>query len=225
MPLSLQFAIIVPITISWVASLGAHALAMRRDKRYPESWGATVIAIAPSLLPVIYFATGGDVSVAMRNITVGIFGAAVGATFAIWLAYQVSDWRAQAQPAAPNTPIPSSPTNTPAPIIAPNNSGVIAPNNSGTITQNQGAPRIALGLYQSGQLIGRVQEFFIGADGKQITFRNPRLGGGAIDPNGNIEFQNLIVSCPSLMRMASPNAGMNAIAVGGDVLCSIVGKI
>ena len=112
----------------------------------------------------------------------------------------------------------------PAPINAPNNSGIIAPNNSGSITQNQGPPRTPLGLYQSGQYIGIVTDFSISADGKQIIVVNPRLAGGAIDPNGNLEFQNFVVSCPELMDKVKPNAAMNVISIGGSVTCKIMGN-
>ncbi len=109
-------------------------------------------------------------------------------------------------------------------INAPNNSGIIAPNNSGTITQNQGPPRVPLGLYQDGQSVGRVAAFSINSEETQITFSNPRLAGGMIDKGGNLEFQDYIISCPQLMASANPNAAMNSIVIVGDIVCQIISK-
>ena len=119
---------------------------------------------------------------------------------------------------------PKPPTD--AGINAPHNSGIIAPNNSGTITQNQGPPRAPLGLYQSGQSIGSVEGFYMSVDGKQITFVNIRLSEGAIDLNGNVEFQNFVLSCPALMSAVDPRAARAAmIAISLDrASCEIIGN-
>jgi hypothetical protein len=129
--------------------------------------------------------------------------------FLVWLGY----YRAEAQ--------------------APASGGIVAPNNSGIVTQGQSGgtniinpapPRVPLGLYQSGQQIGRVQDFTISADGKQIILTNPRVASASADGGANMEFQNLIVKCPALARMINPNAGFNSSIIVGTIDCAIAGN-
>jgi hypothetical protein len=218
----LQLAIGVPVTLFWVGWIGTHALAMRRERRYSDSWGALVLALFPALLSSLYLTTGGNVPVEVRNAVVGILGAIVGAVGAVWLAYLVCDWRANAQP--PEGPPPVSDKSPPSPINAPNNSGIIAPNNSGTITQNQGPPRIPLGLYQNNQQVGIVAAFSLTPDGRQIVFSTPRIASGTVDFYASMEFQNFVVDCRNLAPPSRGTAAFTVAVVAGDVACPIVGK-
>jgi hypothetical protein len=119
---------------------------------------------------------------------------------------------------------PSGPASQPPSISAPNNSGIIAPNNSGTITQNQGPPRIPLGLYQNGFQIGLVEGFELSPDGKQIIFANPKIASGTVDFLAGMEFQDWMVDCRSLAPQRGGQAAFTVSTAIGRVPCSIIAK-
>ncbi len=134
-----SYAILVPPTLAWIALLGNHALAMRRDQRYQGSWGSFFWAFFPALLSAIYLTTDRGVDMTVRNVVLGVCGGAVGAAGAIWIGYFVNDYRVQAKvnvyeekqntqqsmegaPVATNTNIP--PLTTPTAIASEKN-GII----------------------------------------------------------------------------------------------------
>jgi uncharacterized membrane protein len=161
----LKLAILLPIIVAAVVLLMNHALALKREKKYRAFWANASFAMAVALSSALYLATDPEVPVETRDVILGVLGAALGAAVAIWIGHIGGDWRANAQsPGGPPLMSDKAPLPQP-PINAPNNSGIIAPYNSGSITQNQEPPHTPLGLYQSGQSIGRVQSFSVSPDG------------------------------------------------------------
>jgi hypothetical protein len=118
-------------------------------------------------------------------------------------------------PAGAQTPLPPS---------INGNCNAVGNNNSNCTTINLGPPRIPLGLYQSGQQIGRVDGVSMGADGKQVIFANPSIASGTVDFAQNIEFQDILVSCPSLGAMSRGHSAFTVGSMIGDVTCNIIGK-
>jgi hypothetical protein len=92
-----SYAILVPATLAWIALLGNHALAMRRDQRYRGSWGSLFWAFFPALLSAIYLTADRGVDMTVRNVVLGVLGGAVGAIGAIWFGYFANDYWAQAK--------------------------------------------------------------------------------------------------------------------------------
>jgi hypothetical protein len=103
-----------------------------------------------------------------------------------------------------------------------NNNGT----NNGTInnncpTINQGVPRRPAGLYQSDQMIGLVDAFKL--NGGKITFTNPRISSGIVDLEANMEFQDLVISCPGFASVTSGRrAAQTTIMVNGAMDCDVV---
>jgi hypothetical protein len=131
---TLLVTFLVSTTVLWIGLFGTHALAMRREGKFRNSWGAACIATLPALIPVIWLTWDLELPPDMRNIIRGFLGAVGGVALAIWLGYLWDDWRAKAQPPGGSTPMSDKPS----PPSGPSgNSGIVAPNNSGIITQGQ----------------------------------------------------------------------------------------
>ena len=103
--------IVVPITTLWTGVLGAHALAVRREKRFGASWAWGFLAVFPAVLSSVFLTIDQGTSVEIRNIILGIVGALVGAIGAIAAGYWFAA-EAVAQPTQPqatNAAVASNP--------------------------------------------------------------------------------------------------------------------
>jgi hypothetical protein len=118
------------------------------------------------------------------------------------------------------------------PAIAQSSTGINAPNNKGIVTKNQsggtniinqGPPRLPLALYQYGEQIGLVAGFSESADKTKIFFKNPVIASGTVDFSKNMEFRNLIVSCPALTPPGGGHAAFVTSRIIGTVPCAVEG--
>lgn len=149
--------------------------------------------------------------------TIRKFGVAVMALsvvgFLVWAVF----YRADAQTPAPNVTNNGGCLN-----IGPSQGPQT--NNCPTTIINPPPLRSPLGIYQSGQQIGRVQDASFDLPGNTVTLTNPRIASGSVDGTQNFEFRDFIINCPELAKMINPNAGMNSVMIGGTTNCGIVGK-
>jgi hypothetical protein len=137
--------ILVPASAVLFSVFAAHAFALRREQNYREFWGASSWALLPALTSAIWLGSDPEVSVTVRNIAAGLFGAVFGASAAIWSGYLLGSYRAVAQnrPTGEVTmPEPSQPG---AAVNGPNNQGIVTNNQSGgtnnlTINREDNSP-------------------------------------------------------------------------------------
>jgi hypothetical protein len=67
-----------------------HALEMKKALNYREMWGTLFWACAPFGISCVIWAATSDSPVVVRNITLGLVGAAIGAAGLIWVGYVIS---------------------------------------------------------------------------------------------------------------------------------------
>jgi uncharacterized membrane protein YdjX (TVP38/TMEM64 family) len=91
----LKLVIILPITILVVGVLVNHAFARRREEKYREFWANMAGASAVAFLSAFYLATDPGVPMETRNVILGLAGAFLGATVAVWGGSVLSDRRAK----------------------------------------------------------------------------------------------------------------------------------
>jgi hypothetical protein len=86
-------ALIVFLAALWGAGFIAHGFALRREKNFVSFWGAICLAFPGPLAVALYLTTESDVADSVRNVTLGITGAAAGMALLIWLGYVIVDFR------------------------------------------------------------------------------------------------------------------------------------
>jgi hypothetical protein len=96
--------IIFSLGLAWFALMGRHALDLRKEGNYRASWGWFFWAILPAAVSALYLLTIGGTAVEIRNVVLGILGAALGACAFIWAGYMFTGKVANAQTIQPPPP-------------------------------------------------------------------------------------------------------------------------
>lgn len=82
-----QWQIILPIVLAWVALIGAHAFAMRREQKFREFWGAAFLAFTPAFMSAVYLTGDGTMAADTRAVILGGFGAVLGGIAGVWISF------------------------------------------------------------------------------------------------------------------------------------------
>ena len=131
---SIAITACISCDILWISLFAAHSLAMRRDGRYRQSWGAACIALVPALLPVVWLTVELELSMEKRNVILGSIGALGGMVLTIWIGYFFHDIYAKSDSPGVSSPTSDKPFN---PLISLRNNNITTPNNSGIVTYGQ----------------------------------------------------------------------------------------
>ena len=81
--------IALPLAIAIFGVLFRSALEVRRDANYRGMWGTIFWSIVPCAVVALIWASNGDAPEMVRNITLGLVGAMLGASALIWGGYAV----------------------------------------------------------------------------------------------------------------------------------------
>jgi hypothetical protein len=83
-------ALPIAISIAVFGLLGMHALDMKGEKNYREMWGALSLSVLPTVLFLLWAASG-ESSMAARNLILMPAGAIIGACAFAWAGYVWND--------------------------------------------------------------------------------------------------------------------------------------
>jgi hypothetical protein len=86
---NIQLAITLPLSLAVFGVIANHAREMYRDGKYREMFGALFWAIVPLSLFCLFWVCNEGPSAMLRNISLGLLGAAAGACALIWIGYYV----------------------------------------------------------------------------------------------------------------------------------------
>jgi hypothetical protein len=100
---------------------------MRYEKNYREMVGSVFWGIAPFAIVLLAGAATGDLPMRIQNITLGIVGAAIGATGLIYLGYFARDAWGQGSPPTPPTAARAPPRAPSVPTSPPENPSIGQP--------------------------------------------------------------------------------------------------
>lgn len=117
-----SFAILIPFCIGWASLAGKQAFDVRKSHEYRSSWAWVFWAVLPvSGLALLWFANGGS-EVTVRNVTLGLLGAVLGASALIWAGYALQHGTAKAQSTPSQEAVaPDSKPTTPNPATSSGN--------------------------------------------------------------------------------------------------------
>jgi hypothetical protein len=96
-----------------------------------------------------------------------------------------------------------------------------APLTNNCPTYNLGPPPLPDGIYQSGQLIGRVRGALYDGTSPPMTITDLRISSGTVDLQAPMQIQHVTFSCPSL-KQARGGAAMTVISIQGEQTCDVI---